>query len=87
MGTNQEISVTDAKARFSELLDRVEGGERITITHRGKAVARLVPERRKLTLEERMQAHQDWIAYRDKHKPTLGPGLTIKELINEGRRF
>jgi hypothetical protein len=34
-----------------------------------------------------MQAHQDWIAYRDKHKPTLGPGLTIKELINEGRRF
>ena len=82
-----EFSVADAKARFSELLARAEAGEEITIKRHGKPVARLVPEKRKLTVEERMKAHHDWIAYRDKHKPTLGPELTIKQLIEEGRRF
>lgn len=35
------ISLADAKAHLSELVDRVEGGEAIDITRRGKAVARL----------------------------------------------
>lgn len=35
------ISLADAKARLSELVDRVEAGESIDITRRGKAVARL----------------------------------------------
>ncbi|MBV9882076.1 MAG: type II toxin-antitoxin system prevent-host-death family antitoxin [Sphingomonadaceae bacterium] len=82
-----EFSVADAKARFSELIARAEAGEEITIKRHGKPVARLVPEKRKLTIEERRQAHRDWVAYRDKHKPTLGPDLTIKQLIEEGRRF
>ena len=82
-----EFSVADAKARFSELLARAEAGEEITIKRHGKPVARLVPEKRKLTPEERLKAHHDWIAYRDLHKPTLGPDLTIKQLIEEGRRF
>jgi len=33
-----------AEARLSELLDRVERGEQIVITRRGRPVARLVPE-------------------------------------------
>jgi prevent-host-death family protein len=82
-----EFSVADAKARFSELIARAEAGEEITIKRHGKPVARLVPEKRKLTVEQRLQAHHDWIAYRDLHKPTLGPDLTIKQLIEEGRRF
>lgn len=36
------ISLADAKAHFSELVDRVEAGETIDITRRGKPVARLV---------------------------------------------
>ena len=36
------ITLADAKARLSELLDRVEAGESIDITRRGKPVARLV---------------------------------------------
>ncbi len=36
-----EVSVADAKAHLSELLNRVEAGETVTITRRGKAVARL----------------------------------------------
>ena len=37
------INMADAKAHLSEVLDRVEKGERITITRRGKVVAQLVP--------------------------------------------
>lgn len=32
----EEISLRDAKARLSELLDRVENGEEIVITRHGK---------------------------------------------------
>lgn len=35
------ISLADAKAHLSELVDRVEAGESIDITRRGKTVARL----------------------------------------------
>ena len=43
------ISLADAKAHLSELIDRVEAGEAIDITRRGKPVARLtaVPRPRK----------------------------------------
>jgi prevent-host-death family protein len=36
-----KVSLADAKARLSELVDRVEGGESVDITRRGKPVARL----------------------------------------------
>lgn len=38
------VSVADAKARLSELLDRVEAGETVSITRRGKPAARLVAD-------------------------------------------
>ena len=37
------ITLADAKAHLSELVDRVEAGDSIDITRRGKPVARLVP--------------------------------------------
>ena len=36
------VSLADAKAHLSELIDRVEAGEDICITRRGKPVARIV---------------------------------------------
>ena len=36
------INLADAKAHLSELVDRVEAGDSIDITRRGKPVARLV---------------------------------------------
>ena len=41
-------SLADAKARLSELIDRVEAGETVEITRRGKPVARLISADRKL---------------------------------------
>lgn len=38
------IALADAKARLSELIDRVAAGETVSITRRGKPVARLVAE-------------------------------------------
>lgn len=40
------INLTQAKARLSELLDRVEAGHEVVITRRGKAVAHLSPATR-----------------------------------------
>jgi prevent-host-death family protein len=40
-GYMDAISLADAKARLSELVDRVEAGDSIDITRRGKPVARL----------------------------------------------
>ena len=39
----REVGAFDAKTRLSELLREVERGERFTITHRGRAIADLVP--------------------------------------------
>lgn len=37
------VNLTQAKAHLSELLDKVETGEEIVITRRGKAVAQISP--------------------------------------------
>jgi prevent-host-death family protein len=37
------VNLADAKAHLSELVDRVEAGESLDITRRGKPVARLTP--------------------------------------------
>ena len=41
-------SLADAKAHLSELVDRVEAGETVEITRRGKLVARLSAPEKKL---------------------------------------
>ena len=37
------ISVAEAKAKFSELIKRAESGEEIAVTRHGKVVAKVVP--------------------------------------------
>ena len=40
-----QVTVAQAKAQFSSLLDAVQAGETVVITRRGKAIAELVPRR------------------------------------------
>jgi prevent-host-death family protein len=82
-----EFGVADAKARFSELLARAEAGETITIRRHGRAVAKLVPVKRELTRDERLESLARWEAYRKKHDIRLGPDLTVVQLIKEGRKY
>ena len=37
------LNVAEAKSRFSELIGRVEAGESIDVTRRGRLVARMTP--------------------------------------------
>ncbi len=41
-----KINARDARGRMSELLNRVEQGEEVTILRRGKTIARMVPPKR-----------------------------------------
>lgn len=81
-----EFAVAEAKARFSELLGRAEAGEEITIRRHGEPVAKLVPVAPKLTVEERRRRRIEFQEWRRAHGPTLGSDLTIRQLIEEGRR-
>ncbi|HAF70627.1 MAG: Prevent-host-death family protein [Acetothermia bacterium 64_32] len=76
----EEIGAYEAKAQFSELLRRVEKGERFVITRHGVPVAVLGPvSPRHRDVREVIRALKE---FRKKH--TLG-GLKIKDLIEEGR--
>lgn len=81
-----EFGSAEAKARFSELLARVEAGETITIRRHGNAIAKLTPVKRNYSVEERRQALERFFAWQRAHGPRLQPGDNIKDWINEGRR-
>lgn len=76
------IGAYDAKTHFSELLERVEGGEEVTITRHGLPVAKMVPVQRAATREERQEAIRRW---RQSSREIRLAGLRIRDLINEGR--
>lgn len=79
----RELGVLEAKNRLSELLNAVELGEEVVITRRGRPVAKLVPA---VSGFDREKARQAAEAIRELAKrQTLG-GISIKELINEGRK-
>lgn len=49
------VKLADAKAHLSELIDRVQSGETVSITRHGRAVAQLVPpkpERKPIPIAE-----------------------------------
>lgn len=81
-----EFAAAEAKARFSELLDRAERGEELTIRRHGRAVAKIVPVGEEDDISARRARRLAFLAWRETDGPTLGPDLTIKQLINEGRR-
>ena len=78
-----EIGAFEAKNKLGQLLDRVEAGEEVVITRRGKPVAKLVSPVAARDREDSLAAAQDIREMR--RGVTLG-GLKIKDLINEGRR-
>jgi len=84
MSATTVIGASEAKAKFSELLDRVQSGESFSITLHGHEAAKLVPAR------GRSQADiQEVIARMKTRRSVLNPPgkpkLTIKDLIDEGR--
>ena len=75
----------EAKTHLAHLLERVSKGEEIMITKHGKPVARLVPAVATKPKTDVRQAVEALKAFSKGN--TLGPSLTIRDLIEEGRRF
>lgn len=78
-----EIGAFEAKTRLSELLRKVEQGERFTITLRGRAVANLVPSASHADTERVAQAVD---ALRKFPRITGVSGDEVLEWIREGRK-
>jgi len=78
------ISYYDARTRFSELLDQVARGKKILITRRGRPAALLTPPP-----AEGERDVADVIAQMKtlRRGNTLGKNRSIRDLIDQGRRF
>lgn len=77
------IGSFEAKTKFSALLERVEQGEQILITRRGKPVARLMPIA--TARKEKVSAAMEKL--RKLRKGTTLGGLGWKELRDAGRKY
>jgi prevent-host-death family protein len=75
------IGAFEAKTKLSEILRKVEQGERFTVTVRGRAVADIVPS------EAQPKSAREQAIDRLMHPTIQGPdGDTILEWIREGRK-
>ena len=77
------IGSFEAKNRLSELLQLVENGGEVTITRHGKAVARLVP----IHQHDPVRARRALEELKEMRKHHRLDGLTIRELIDAGRKY
>lgn len=76
----REVELSEAEKTLGALLDRVEDGEEVVITRRGRPVARLVPEAGRHAAAR--AAAERIIANRA--SKTLGP-VSARELVDDGR--
>ena len=74
----------EAKTHLSALLERVSKGETITITKHGVPVAKLVPVGDDKPKRDVKQVIAELLEFRKRN--TLR-GLSIREMIEEGRRY
>jgi prevent-host-death family protein len=82
----ESVGSFEAKTHLSQLLERVARGEEFTITKHGKPIAKLVPAVTETPRRDVCQVIEEFIAYSKKRGRTLG-GISVREMIEEGRRF
>lgn len=76
------VGIFEAKTRLSELVEQAMAGHEVIITRHGRPVARIAP-----IMDSRSEMSslvEDIKRFRKNCK--LPKGVTIRELINEGRR-
>jgi prevent-host-death family protein len=78
------VGAFEAKTHFSQLLDRVANGERVTITRHGEPVAQLVPARPARD-PSALKALVDEIKRTRKGRSLAG--IKIKDLLHEGHKY
>ena len=78
-----EIGVFEAKTHLPRLLQRVQAGERFIITRHNLPVAELIPYRPRDS-EKIRAAIAAMKSFQQTHSLN---GLTVREMIEEGRKF
>jgi prevent-host-death family protein len=79
----ESVCAFEAETHLGELLDRVERGESVTITRHGKPVAQLVPTP-PAQKRNRADVIRELLEFGRGRKLD---GVSIREMIDEGRRF
>lgn len=79
----ERVGIYEAKAKFSDLVERVQQGGEVTITKHGKAVAKLVPAARtaKSSRTEAFAAID-----RLRRELNVTKRFNLREVIEEGRK-
>jgi prevent-host-death family protein len=78
-----EVGTYEAKTRLPELLKKVEAGETVVITRRGKRVARIVSD------EEALREQREAAIERIKSLRSRFANLTVEDILSardEGRK-
>lgn len=81
----ERIGVYDARAKFSELIERAAGGEEVVITRRGKPIVKLVAARQGLEAMARRRAAAVRRIERMREELDIR-GVNIRKLIESARR-
>ena len=80
----ETIGAFEAKTHLAALLDRVAKGEKITITRHGIPTAVLVP----VAETEARLSHKEIVEGMRELRKRVKPGkMSVREMVNEGRRF
>ena len=77
-----QIGAFEAKNRLSELLRAAEAGQSVTITRRGRPVARLVP-----AVDDRSTDLVELQAALAEVRSGIEGEVDVRELVEEGRRW
>jgi prevent-host-death family protein len=77
------IGITEAKTKFSALLNRAQRGQQILITRRGKPVARLMP----IETTRKGQRSVAMERLRELRKGTALGNLNWREVRDAGRKY
>lgn len=78
----KKVGIFEGKARFSALIHAAKSGETIIITKNGEAVAQIGPLKPEMAASKSKAAMKRILA----SKARLGK-VTVRELIDEGRRY
>jgi prevent-host-death family protein len=80
----ETIGAFEAKTHLAALLDRVAKGAKITITRHGIPAAVLVPP----TEAEAKLSHKEIVEGMRALRKRVKPGkMSVRQMVNEGRRF
>jgi prevent-host-death family protein len=83
---SETVGAFAAKTHLSELLDRVERGEEIIITRRGKAIAKLAPAESPTASKKARAAAKQLRSLSKEIKPGTFDWLAWKKFRDEGRK-